>query len=62
MTENPIKKNRYVNDITFATRLASFIKYVGKKHGTKDFIVDAVRPSITRVDEDLVEYQRQTMT
>ena len=62
MIENPIKKNRYVNDITFATRLASFIKYVGKKYGPKDFIVDEEWPYLSRVAEDLVTYQRQTMT
>ena len=27
--ENPIKENRYVHDITFATRLKNFINHVG---------------------------------
>ena len=62
MIENPIKKNRYVNDITFATRLAAFIKYVGKKYGPGDFIVDEEWQYLLKVAEDLVAYQRQTMT
>ena len=59
--ENPIKKNRYVNDITFATRLASFIKYVGKKFGPGDFIVDEEWQYLLGVADKLVAYQRATM-
>jgi len=59
--ENPIKKNRYVNDITFATRLAAFIKYAGKKYGAGDFIINEEWEYLLNVAENLVAYQRATM-
>lgn len=60
--ENPIKKNRYVNDITFATRLAAYIKYTGKKYGAGDFIIDEEWPYLLSVAEKLLAYQRATVT
>lgn len=59
--ENPIKNNRYVNDITFATRLESFIHYVGKKYGPNDFIVDEEWEYLLSVAKKLVAYQRATV-
>jgi hypothetical protein len=59
--ENPIKKNRYVNDITFATRLGAFVKYVGKKYGAKDFIINEEWEYLLSVADNLIKYQRETM-
>ncbi|MBO5005535.1 MAG: hypothetical protein J6D03_09965 [Clostridia bacterium] len=59
--ENPIKNNRYVNDITFATRLSSFIHYVGRKYGAMDFMIDEEWEYLLDVANKLVRYQRATV-
>ena len=60
--ENPIKENRYVNDITFATRLKHFIEYTGKTYGPRDFLVDEEWEYLLNVANKLVNWQKENMT
>ena len=60
--ENPIKENRYVNDITFATRLKSFIEHTGKNYGSSDFLIDEEWEYLLSVATKLVNWQRENMT
>ena len=60
--ENPIKENRYVNDITFATRLKSFIEHTGKNYGAGDFLIDEEWEYLLSVATKLVNWQRENMT
>lgn len=60
--ENPIKENRYVYDITFATRLKNFINHVGHKYGACDFLIDEEWEYLLEVANKLVTWQKDTMT
>ena len=60
--ENPIKENRYINDITFATRLKHFIEYTGKKYGAGDFLIDEEWEYLLYVANKLVNWQKENMT
>ena len=60
--ENPIKENRYVNDITFATRLKSFIEHTGKTHGSGDFLIDEEWEYLLNVANKLVNWQKENVT
>ena len=59
--ENPIKENRYVHDITFATRLKNFINHVGYKYGACDFLIDEEWEYLLSVATKLVNWQRENM-
>ena len=60
--ENPIKENRYVNDITFATRLKHFIEHVGKTYGASDFLIDEEWEYLLSVANKLVSWQKINVT
>ena len=60
--ENPIKENRYVNDITFATRLKSFIEHTGKIYGAGDFLIDEEWEYLLNVANKLVNWQKENVT
>ena len=60
--ENPIKENRYVNDITFATRLKSFIEHTGKTYGAGDFLIDEEWEYLLNVANKLVSWQKENIT
>ena len=52
--ENPIKENRYINDITFATRLKHFIEHTDKNYGSRDFLIDEEWEYLLNVANKLV--------
>lgn len=60
--ENPIKENRYVNDITFATRLKNFIEHTGKTYGAGDFLIDEEWEYLLNVANKLVNWQKENVT
>lgn len=60
--ENPIKENRYVNDITFATRLKNFIEHAGKTYGAGDFLIDEEWEYLLNVADKLVNWQKENVT
>ena len=60
--ENPIKENRYVNDITFATRLKNFIEHTGKTYGAGDFLIDEEWEYLLNVANKLVNWQKDNVT
>lgn len=60
--ENPIKENRYVNDITFATRLKNFIEHTGKTYGAGDFLIDEEWEYLLNVADKLVNWQKENVT
>ena len=60
--ENPIKENRYVNDITFATRLKNFIEHTGKTYGAGDFLIDEEWEYLLNVANKLVSWQKENVT
>lgn len=60
--ENPIKENRYVNDITFATRLKYFIEHTGKTYGASDFLIDEEWEYLLSVANKLVSWQKTNVT
>ena len=60
--ENTIKENRYVNDITFATRLKSFIEHTGKTYGAGDFLIDEEWEYLLNVANKLVNWQKENVT
>ena len=60
--ENPIKENRYVNDITFATRLKHFIEHTGKTYGSGDFLIDEEWEYLLNVANKLVNWQKENVT
>lgn len=60
--ENPIKENRYVNDITFATRLKHFIEHTGKTYGASDFLIDEEWEYLLSVANKLVSWQKTNVT
>lgn len=55
---NPIKNNRIVNDITFATRLRSFLDGIQ----VCDLCGEEELDYLMMVADNLVEYQRETCT
>lgn len=60
--ENPIKENRYVNDITFATRLKNFIEHTGKTYGAGDFLIYEEWEYLLNVANKLVNWQKENVT
>lgn len=60
--ENPIKENRYVNDITFATRLKNFIEHTGKTYGASDFLVNEEWEYLLNIANKLLSWQKENMT
>ena len=60
--ENPIKENRYVNDITFATRLKHFIEHTGKTYDACDFLIDEEWEYLLNVANKLVKWQKENVT
>ena len=56
---NPRKENRYVNDITFATRLKHFIEHTGKTYGASDFLIDEEWEYLLYVVNKLVNWQKE---
>ena len=60
--ENTIKENRYVNDITFATRLKHFIEHTGKTYGASDFLIDEEWEYLLYVANKLVNWQKENVT
>ena len=60
--ENPIKENRYINDITFATRLKYFIEHTGKTYGAGDFLIDEEWEYLLSVTNKLVSWQKINVT
>ena len=60
--QNPIKENRYVNDITFATRLKNFIEHTGKTYGASDFLVDEEWEYLLNIANNLLSWQKENMT
>lgn len=60
--ENPIKENRYVNDMTFATRLKNFIEHTGKTYGAGDFLIDEEWEYLLNVADKLVNWQKENVT
>ena len=60
--ENPIKENRYVNDITFATRLKSFIEHTVKTYCAGDFLIDEEWEYLLNVANKLVNWQKENVT
>ena len=60
--ENPIKENRYINDITFATRLKNFIEHTGKTYGARDFLIDEEWEYLLYVANKLVNWQKDNAT
>ena len=60
--ENPIKENRYINDITFATRLKHFIEHTGKTYGAGDFLIDEEWEYLLNVANKLVSWQKENVT
>ena len=60
--ENPIKENRYVNDITFATRLKNFIEHTGNIYGAGDFLIYEEWEYLLNVANKLVNWQKENVT